>query len=832
MIQGKKMIDIEHLLPLVEKPSRYIDHEINAQRKSFAEHPVRMLFAFPDLYELGISHLGLKILYSIVNGLPYAMADRMYLPWLDLLALLEEHHIPLFGLESRRACKDFDLLGITLQSELTFTNVLQMLHSSQIPMFSEERSEDDPIVMAGGPCATNPLPLAPFIDVFFLGEAEDAIIEIAQVLQRYTTRRERLEHLKQIEGCWIPEFHPAANTKHCAVNTYNFRSLIKATGIIRARKYAEFNSTDKLHSPQLLSWQLATHNRYVAEIMRGCSRGCRFCHAGYFYRPVRERNSDDILRELLQEVQASGWDEAGLISLSSSDYSCIRELMFSLLNAVNTSKTHISLPSLRVDSLDSSLVSLMQHLGREGLTIAPEAGSQRLRDIINKNLTEEEILRGVEIALSLSWQKIKLYFMIGLPQETDEDIQGIIELIEKINSMGKRRLNINVSLSPFTPKPFTPFQWCAMLEPETLLDRARRVKEAFVKARNIRIKYHTIENSLLEACITRGDEDMAKVIYAAWQNGASFDAWNENWDYSKWEEAFTSTGIEPSRFLGKKNPTAELPWDFIDIGVCKAFLKSEYEKSLKGELSQDCRELCSLCGACDDRAQTVNAIPPKVSEGEAVTQNAQKDYNIQIQYRYRVGYQKTGLLRFISHLDWMRMLFRRIAVLELPTVFTMGFSPHPKVSLSPALPVGVESIAEYFDISFYEEFSADAILSEFNKTQIPDFVLTDCVRIGKDAMIPNEESLEIHLQSDILEGIVEKLEHFAAADSFIYVKETEKRRKSYELKDIIQELSLAGNVLQIRKKLESPSLYDVLEAVLRVNKRELYRARIVRQKLE
>ncbi|HRX77081.1 MAG TPA: DUF2344 domain-containing protein, partial [Candidatus Cloacimonadota bacterium] len=318
------------------------------------------------------------------------------------------------------------------------------------------------------------------------------------------------------------------------------------------------------------------------------------------------------------------------------------------------------MPSLRVDSLDDSLVKLMQDLGREGLTIAPEAGSQRLRDVINKNLSEEEILRGVEIALSLSWQKIKLYFMIGLPQETDEDIQGIIDLIEKINALGKRRLSINVTLSPFTPKPFTPFQWCAMLDPETLLARARRVKEHFYRSKNVRIKYHTIENSMLEACITRGDERMAGVIFAAWQNGARFDAWNENWDFSKWQAAFESCGIQPSEFVGKKNPEAELPWDFIDIGVCKVFLRSEYEKSLKGESTKDCRELCSLCGACDDRAQTVDAHPPKLSDISSAMENGAKEYNIQIQYRYRISYQKTGLLRFISHLDWMRMLFRRI----------------------------------------------------------------------------------------------------------------------------------------------------------------------------
>jgi radical SAM family uncharacterized protein/radical SAM-linked protein len=812
------MIKIEHLLPLVAKPSRYIDHEINAARKSFEAHPVRMIFAFPDLYELGISHLGLKILYSIINRLPYAMADRIYLPWMDLLKLLAEEDIPLFGLESRKAARDFDLVGITLQSELTFSNVLEMLDRSRIPLFAQQRSTTDPIVMAGGPCASNPLPLAPFIDVFFFGEAEEGIVQIAKILHDHPDRKQRLTLLSRLESCWVPRY-----------TSDDPWDIELPSQPIRSRKFAGFSSHQDLHNPQLLSWQLATHNRYVAEIMRGCSRGCRFCHAGYFYRPVRERNPQDILTQLLQEVKHSGWDEAGLISLSSSDYSCIRELMQALLSALDTSKTSISLPSLRVDALDEALVGLMQSLGREGLTIAPEAGSQRLRDVINKNLSEAEILRGVEIALALGWQKIKLYFMLGLPSETESDIDAIIELIGKIKLLGKNRLNISVTLSPFTPKPFTPFQWCAMLDDRTLLERAQRIKSSLFKARNIRIKYHTIENSLLEACLTRGDLEMSRVLYTAWQDGAIFDAWRESWDYSIWQTAFRKSGIDPERYLGELDPEQTLPWDFVDIGVGKAFLLSEYHKSLKAETTADCRDICTMCGACDDTVQIANAIPESLPEIPTQSPNARKAYNPQIQFRYRISYHKTGLLRFISHLDWMRMLFRRIAVLDLPTVFTMGFSPHPKVSLSPPLPVGVESEAEYFDISFFEPLTLQRILQEFQRSRIPDFVLTECRAIDKSAPIPSSEILQIHLALGLREQVQRQILAFSRQESIIFEKNTEKRCKRYELKQIILKLELSSDQLCVHKLLASPSLYDVLSAVLDLSKAELYRCRIIRQ---
>jgi radical SAM family uncharacterized protein/radical SAM-linked protein len=797
-------VDVESLLPLVEKPSRYINHEINAIHKGFADSSLHFVFAFPDAYELGVSHLGIKILYSIINSLPGCMADRAYLPWVDLADLMRQRQYPLFAWESRMPLKAFDLIGITLQSELTYSNVLEFLDLCGLELRSGKRSESDPIIMAGGPCATNPLPLAPFIDVFFLGEAEEGIIEIADILKAHSDKHTRLQRLAELRSCYVPALWSEAKT-------------------IVSRKFADFHKSALQHSPQLLSWQLATHNRYVAEIMRGCSRGCRFCHAGYFYRPVRERKPRDIMQNLLKEIKSSGWDEAGLVSLSSSDYSCIQELLLNLLNKVNTSKTHISLPSLRVDSLNDELLGALQSLGREGLTIAPEAGSERLRKVINKNLSEMEIMAGIRIALGLGWQKIKLYFMLGLPTENEADIDAIIALIDQINQTGKRRLQINVTLSPFVPKPFTPFQWCAMADKETLLERARRIKNSFSRARNIKIKYHTIENSILEAALTRGDLEMAEVLEAAWKNGARFDGWNELFDFEAWTKASEQTGVQLSRYLQAMDLDCDLPWDFIDTGVTQAFLKNEYQQALQEVQTPDCRLECSVCGACRDGISTQDAVPDQ--DSKPIEKKAVEPRQLILhvaQYRYRVFYQKMGLLRFISHLDWMRMLFRRIAILDLETVFTQGFSPHPKVSLAPPLPVGVEGLAEYFDVSFYQSYTPEEILSALGQTRIPDFNLIGCERIAGKAILPEMELLSVGIKPEFAAQFNARIMAFRAKDNFSYTKSTETRSKTYDLKRIISSIDMQDNELKLVKKLESPSLYDVLGAILEVDKELLY----------
>ena len=802
------IVNIEHLLPFVEKPSRYIDHEINACRKDFSAYPVHFAFAFPDTYELGISHLGIKILYSIINQLDYAMADRVYLPWIDLIKLMREEELNLFGWESRREIKDFDILGITLQSELNYTNVLEIIDLSGIDIHSLKRKETDPIILAGGPCASNPLPLAPFIDVFFIGEAEEGILQIAQILKNEKNRSDRLKQIAKLNSCYVPSLH----------NGFD---------LIKSRKYTAFHTLEAQHNPQLLSWQLATHNRYVSEIMRGCTRGCRFCFAGYFYRPVREREPKDIIKIILKEIKESGWDEVGLLSLSSSDYSCIQELLQELLERIDTQKTHIALPSLRVDTLNKEIVHSLKILGREGLTIAPEAGSQRLRQVINKNLSEEQILTGIETALQLGWQKIKLYFMLGLPTETDEDIEAIIALIYKIHKAGNRQLQINVTLSPFVPKPFTPFQWVAMEDAESLLQKAIKIKSAFAKTKNIKIHYHTIENSVLEALLSRGDKKIAEVIEIAWNKGALFDAWNECFNFSCWQEAITECNITLDSYLGSRNTQDDLPWDFISLGIDKTFLLAEREKALVVIQTPDCREICSSCGICNKEIKTTTAVGISLKTVQ-LHQEKKNPSSYESQFRYRVYYQKTGLLRFISHLDWMRMLFRKISVLDLQSVFTQGFNPHPKVSLCPPLAVGIEGLAEYFDLSFYQPYSVELIGQELNKNKIPDFTVTRVEHLKTKTIPPKYEVLGISFPDDGNKYIQDKIIFFNQSKIFTYSKGTPPKVKNYNLKEIIVSLKQNGNELIMEKLLESPAVYDLLSTLLNMEKTALLQQKIHR----
>ncbi|MBM4403604.1 MAG: TIGR03960 family B12-binding radical SAM protein [Candidatus Cloacimonetes bacterium] len=869
-IRHMRRVEYEHLLPLVSKPSRYIDNEINAVHRDPAGYEVKVCLAFPDVYEVGSSHLGLKILYSIINRLDYAMADRTYLPWIDLIDLLRDQSIPLFALESRLPLKAFDLIGITLQSELTFSNVLELIDLAGIPVKASERNEDDPLIIAGGPCASNPLPLSLFIDAFLVGEGEEAIVEICRILHQHKTRSERLTMIAGLQGMYVPAIH----------DTKRHRILI--------RKYSRFHAMSDIHAPQLLSWQLATHNRHVSEIMRGCSRGCRFCHAGYFYRPVRERSMADIIRHIISETRQSGWDEAGLLSLSSSDYTCIKPLLQYLLAQVNSDKTHVALPSLRVDSLDDELVGLIGKLGREGLTIAPEAGSQRLRDIINKNLSESEIMQAVETALRLGWQKVKLYFMIGLPFETEADIDALIDLIDRINQISRKRLKLNITLSPFVPKPFTPFQWSPMLPKDQLLRRILRVKTHFQRNRNMRIRYHTIESSMLEAVISRGNEPCAAWIYQAWQAGARYDGWQECFDYHIWQKAAEETGLDIDRELGSRDlatpnetgftdtagpsvgalsfsapappvgcisATGTQCWDVIDIGITQDFLRSEYRKAEQAVTTPDCRDVCHQCGVCQPDILPVIAPPLSPSGLPTLPANFSSTpaSGVSQPYRYRITYTKTGLLRFVSHLDWMRMIYRLIAASHLDVVYTQGFSPHPRVSLGPPLANGVEGTNEFFDLELHSPAPGNQILDSFQRHGIKGFEPFACQRIQGKIPLPVAEEIHLPIPPDRVKQVRDQIARFQAVSSIPFIRHKANGDKTYDLKQVVHACSLVSDKgaegkrscvyqgaegkhsndaqFSLIKSLQSPALYDVLHVILDLSREELYRLPVTRRRL-
>ncbi len=819
------------LLHQVNKPSRYINHELNARRKDFVSAGLRFCLGFPDVYEIGISHFGLKILYSIINEHPQAMADRVYLPWLDAVSLMKKDNIALIALESKRKVQEFDILGITLQSELNYTNVLELLSLSGIPLHSEDRGAEHPLVLAGGPCASNPLPLAPFIDAFLIGEGEEVVGELIEILLNTSRRSERLQQIAKLEGMYVRVIHDKLRS-------------INPDFSVRIRKFDRFHLSTHLHSPQLLPWQLSIHNRFISEIMRGCTRGCRFCHAGYFYRPVRERSPEDIAAQILMEAETYGWEEAGLLSLASTDYSCIRSLLLVLAELLDTEKTHISLPSLRADTIDDKLAGALHRMGREGLTLAPEAGSQRLRNVINKNLTEEDILSGVKTAKELGWQKIKLYFMVGLPYETDEDITAIIDLIRRVVSFTGKSFQINVSVSPFIPKPHTPFQWAGMPPAEEILRRILLIKHAFSHQKFIKVRYHTVENTLLEAVLSRGDESTALWLENAWSKGALFDGWVESFDWNIWTAAARDIGYDWQTVTSSLKQDTILPWDFIKLGIDQQFLLDEWQKATKAQTTPDCRETCLACGLCD--FETTMKLQNTRTEDEIISNLKAKHPQIfsytlpseqerrllpnQSCHYYRLYYQKSGDFRFVGHLDWMRMVYRLIARSKLQIIYTQGFSPHPAVSFCPPLPTGVSGLGEYFNFRTLLRYSEEEVAESFapflrDELKIKHVQILSKAEYGWQ---PKAEIISCSFPAVWKEEISLKAAEFEQLDEYKVTTVRKEKTRHYDLKQLVWNMELQGSILTFCKKLESPGIYNVLSYLLRRPAEDLYSVGVTR----
>lgn len=597
---------IEKLLLKVQKPGRYVGGELNSIMKDKNEVEIRFAFCFPDIYEVGMSHLGMKILYSQLNTIPYVWCERVFAPWADMEEQMRTHSIPLYALESGDSLADFDIIGFTLQYELSYTNILNMLDMAGIPLKASDRKSLSQLVVAGGPCACNPEPLADFVDLFFIGEGEEVDCEVVELYRKFKmkngTKQDFLRAAAQIQGVYVPSLYEVSYQEDGTVKAVTARDGAPAT--VKKRVMMDL---DKSYFPDrfVVPYIEIVHDRAVAEVLRGCIRGCRFCQAGFLYRPFREKSIEVINRQSHDLCENTGYDEVSLSSLSTSDYSKINDLLDQLLTWSEEEKTGISLPSLRVDGFSTEMMDKIKAVRRSGLTFAPEAGTQRLRDVINKNVTEEELLKTVNTAFGGGWTTIKLYFMIGLPTETMEDVQGIADLGQKVvdafysneNKPKGKGVKVSVSASCFVPKPFTPFQWEPQDTIETLHKKQHHLLSS-VRSRKIEPSYHDADTSFMEAVFARGDRRLCPVLLQAQKSGIKMDGWKDFFSLEKWLSVFQQCDVDPAFYANRRRSFDEvLPWDHIDYGIHKSFLIGECKKAYADTTTPNCREKCSSCGA-------------------------------------------------------------------------------------------------------------------------------------------------------------------------------------------------------------------------------------------
>ena len=606
----RKLALSDDILMKIEKPARYIGGEVNAVVKDLQNVDIRFAMCFPDVYEIGMSHLGIQILYDMFNRRDDVWCERVYSPWVDLDKVMREKKIPLFALESQDPVRDFDFLGITIQYEMCYTNILQVLDLACIPLHAKDRTEEDPIVIGGGPCAYNPEPIAEFFDMFYIGEGETVYDELLDTYKENKknggSRMDFLEKACQIDGIYVPMFYDVTYHEDGTIDQF-FPVNKHAPSVIHKQVVMDVTNTTYPQAP-IVPYIKVTQDRVVLEVQRGCIRGCRFCQAGMLYRPTRERDVETLKQYAYNMLKNTGHEEISLSSLSTSDYSELKELVTFLIDNFKNKGINISLPSLRIDAFSLDVMSQVQDIRKSSLTFAPEAGSQRMRNVINKGLTEEDIISGAGQAFEGGWNKVKLYFMLGLPTETEEDMEAIAVLADKVarryyeipKDQRNGKCQITASSSFFIPKPFTPFQWAPMLNHEDYIERAAIVKHAFLNQLNkksLRYNWHDAEVSVLEGVFARGDRKIASVIEEAYRMGCIYDSWSEQFDNDKWMRAFDNTGIDIGFYnLRERGEDEVFPWDFIDIGVTKKFLRREWDRAMKGEVTPNCRMQCSGCG--------------------------------------------------------------------------------------------------------------------------------------------------------------------------------------------------------------------------------------------
>ena len=691
-------------LPLTRRPSRYLGNEINACHKDWNEAGLRVALVFPDLYEIGMSHLGLHILYHIINEIPWALADRAYCPDVDLEKLLRSEKVPLWGLESRRPLSDFDILAITLPYELCYTNILTILDLAGIPIRAEKRNNPIwPIILGGGSCAVNPEPIADFFDAVLVGDGEEALPEIAGLVKNWRKtggdKNEILTGLSRVDGVYVPGFYRPRYEKDGSFAALEPRR--PEAGLIKRRTVSDLEKAPFPSRP-LVPYTQIVHDRMGIEIARGCTHGCRFCQAGITYRPVRERSPQKVFSLLEQALAASGWEELSLLSLSTGDYGCLLPLLITLMDRYTPENVAVSLPSLRVGTLNPEIMKQIQRVRKTGFTLAPEAGSERLRRVINKGITEHDLIDTATQAYKLGWSNIKLYFMTGLPTETVADVLEIARLARKVlASGGKRGRKVTVSAGTFVPKPHTPFQWERQLNVRESGDRLELLRSN-LKGRDLHYRWHNPFQSFLEGVFSRGDRRLTGVLCRAWRMGARLDAWNDHLRPDLYRKAALEEDIELEKYIKAIDTKAPLPWGHILTGVSNKYLLDEREKSRKEIYTPDCRHgECQACGVCDFRN-----IRPVVHEKEKVhaSSHTQSSSHQIIQspnhpVTYHLTFSKLGEARFLGHLELVHALHRAARRAHIPVAYSRGFHPKPRFSFGQPIPLGTESLAEQFAIT-------------------------------------------------------------------------------------------------------------------------------------
>ena len=776
-----------NLLPQTTKPYRYVGGEEGAIKKDLSKVELKTCLMFPDMYEVAISNLGHRILYHILNKDERILCDRTYAPAVDFMEILQKNDVPLYSSDNFIALKDFDVISVSLSYELSYPTMLKMFEMGRISVKSVDRQDNEPIILAGGSCAYSPEPLWEFIDAFVIGDGEKSLIKIYDKIIEYKKsglkRREIIEKLSQIDGVYVPALYEVDGDFTCP------KPISTAPSVVRKQNAKLEDEDFPVNFPVPLS--PSVHDRVVVEIRRGCGRMCRFCQACFVNLPIRERKASSVQKLVDESLENTGYEEYSLLSLSSNDYNGIVPLLGCMTQKYASEGISVSLPSQRADKFSLKLAQIVQTVRKGTITIAIEAGSQRLRDCVNKNLNEEQIFSSILSAYEAGWNTVKIYLMLGLPTETYEDLDETVELLRRIKwragNLKKEKniakhLNLTATVSIFVPKPFTPFQWCSQNSLEEIKAKTEYLKEKIKTVKGVKLNFHNAFLSRIEAVFSRGDRNLSKFIYQTYKNGSYLDAWHENFNEGVWIKSAKETNIDFEEYSTRKISLEQsLPWDFIDIGVKKEFLENEYKASVVNTLHPACDEKCVQCGACGFGGvkKEINKEMLDFDDSKALYDYKKENEERKI-YKYRLKMSKTGALKYISHLDFLKLMIKAVKKARIDVAYSLGFNPSPKLSLGVALPLFVESTGELMDIELYEDMPTEELMKKMN-----EFLHDGCRILQAKKMPEKHEAIEIDarwacyeatpVKKDLKKNEIEVIINNVLTQENIFVERTNKK---------------------------------------------------------